>query len=148
MRNVKSDSSLLIRSLLLAAAVMVVLSGCASILGLVTYYDPTTYKNLTDLKPEVAALHDTLHQAPLDSANVASVRLKLAQMYEYEKGKGPRNTETARQLQFIRDMFEDHLSHGLLAGTASPTALKGYLGKMQKAFDKAIETERLKNKNK
>ena len=35
-------------------------------MGYVTYYDPTTYKNLTDLKPQMMALYDTFPRDPID----------------------------------------------------------------------------------
>jgi hypothetical protein len=46
--------------------------GCAPFLGLPTYFDPTTYKNLTDVRPEVAALYDTFANDPADSGRIAA----------------------------------------------------------------------------
>ena len=83
--------------------------GCAHLLGLATYYDPTTYKNLTDLKPEVIALYDTFDTDSIDMFKIAAIRLKLAQIYEYENGKGTKNAETTRQIKIIQ---EPHLLTG------------------------------------
>src|SRR5574341_45524 len=79
-----------------------VVLGCAQFWGFPAYYDPTTYKNLTDAKPEVAALYDTFANDPVDSTRVADVRLTLARIYEYEKGKGEKNAETTRQIEIIK----------------------------------------------
>ena len=86
-------------------AIIVILYGCAGILGGITYYDPTTYKNLTDLKPQVLALYNTFTGDPVDSDEIDVIRLKLAQVYEYEKGKGEKNAETIEQIQIIQEMF-------------------------------------------
>src|SRR6185369_10717773 len=84
-------------------------AGCNATFGKITYFDPTTYKNLTDLKPEVLMLYDTLVTDPVDKGKVSAVRLKLAQAYEYEKGKGDKNKETHEQIIKIRNMFERHV---------------------------------------
>jgi len=62
--------------------------GCAHLFGSITYYDPMTYKNLTDLKPEVTVLYETFASDSLNITKIANIRLKLAQIYEYERGKG------------------------------------------------------------
>jgi len=121
--------------------------GCAQFLGFPAYYDPTTYKNLTDVKPEVAALYDTFANDPVDSGRVAAVRLTLARIYEYEKGKGEKNTETTRQIEIIKDMFERHVEDRLKTGKWSATHLANNKDNIAEAFDAAIQTERLKNKN-
>jgi len=56
------------------------LSGCAHLSGRVTYYDPITYKSLTDLKPEVIVLYETFTSDSVDTGKIAAIRLKLAQM--------------------------------------------------------------------
>jgi hypothetical protein len=76
----------------------------------ITYYDTTTFKNLTELKPEVGMLYESFTQSSLDSLWLRSVRLKLRQMYEYEKGKGEKNTETIEQMKIITEMFERHVA--------------------------------------
>jgi hypothetical protein len=133
--------SLLLLCLALAHA------SCASLLGFPAYYDATTYKNLTDLKAESLLLYDTFVSDPLDEAKVASVRLKLAQAYEYEKGKGTNNTETRRQLEIIQQMFGRHVNDRLAGGKWTAAHLANQKTNLGEAFDIAIATERLKNKN-
>ena len=38
---------------------LLIFIGCARLFGFVSYYDPTTYKNLTELKPEVTKLYES-----------------------------------------------------------------------------------------
>ena len=66
---------------------------CAHWLGFPTYYDPTTYKNLTDLKPEVLFLYESFKSDPVKEERITKIRLKLAQVYEYEKGKGKKKKQ-------------------------------------------------------
>lgn len=122
-------------------------SSCASFLGFPSYYDPTTYKNLTDLKAETIFLYDTFATDSLDEAKVTAVRLKLAQAYEYEKGKGEKNKETREQLEIIQHMFGQHVSDRVKSGKWTPTHLGNQKTNLAEAFDIAIATERLKNKN-
>ena len=122
------------------------LSGCAH-LGFVAYYDSTTYKNLTDLKPEISMFYETFAGDSVDVDKLAKIRLRLAQMYEYEKGKGPKNSETTRQIQIIQEMFERHVNDRLNMGKWTPAHLNNQKQNIGEAFDIAIQTERLKNKN-
>lgn len=123
------------------------LSGCARLGGFVTYYDPTTYKNLTDLKPEVLALYETFTGDSINTKKIAAIRLKLAQIYEYEKGKGPKNIETTKQIKIIQEMLERHVKNRMKYGKWSETHLNNQKQNIAEAFDIAIQTERLKNKN-
>jgi hypothetical protein len=123
------------------------LSGCAYLFGFITYYDPTTYKNLTDLKPEVVALYNTFSTSTVDTNNIAAIRLKLAQMYEYENGKGTKNVETTKQIKIIQEMFDRHVNDRIKNGKWSEEHLNNNKQNIQDAFDLAIRTERLKNKN-
>jgi len=111
------------------------------------YYDATTYKNLTDLKAEALFLYDTFTSDPIDDTKIASVRLKLAQAYEYEKGKGANNTETRQQLEIIQQMFGRHVNNRLTHGKWTAAHLANQKTNLEEAFDIAIATERLKNKN-
>lgn len=52
---------------------------------------------------EVAQLYDSFGEEKLDPQKVAAIRLKMEQIYQYEKGKGPKNAETARQIQIIHE---------------------------------------------
>ena len=122
------------------------LSGCA-LFGFVTYYDPTTYKNLTDLKPEVIVLYETFTGDSVDTDKIAAIRLKLAQIYEYENGKGAKNIETTRQIKIIQEIFERHVNDRIKNGKWNETHLNNQKRNIAEAFDIAIQTERLKNKN-
>lgn len=124
-----------------------ILSGCAHQLGFVTYYDPVTYKNLTDLKPEILTLYDSFAADSLNSSQIAGLRLKLAQMYEYEYGKGRRNAETSEQIKIIQNLFEKHVDDRMKNGKWSATHLGNQKQNLAEAFDIAIQTERIKNKN-
>jgi len=123
------------------------LSACASFLGFPTYYDQTTYRNLTDLKPEILFLYDTFATDSIDEAKIAAARLKLAQVYEYEKGKGEKNRETREQLELLQQMFERHISDRVKGGKWTPAHVRNQKTNLAEAFDLAIATERAKNKN-
>ena len=121
------------------------LLGCSGLL--LHYYDPTTYKNLTDLKPKVSALYDSFTEVNIDRKAIGGIRLELAQVYEYVKGKGESNQETTNQITIIRDMFERHVQDRLKNGKWSEIDLENMKENIEEAFDIAISTERLKNKN-
>jgi len=122
-------------------------SSCASFLGFPSYYDATTFKSLTDLKAEILFLHDTFATDSLDEAEIMAIRLKLAQVYEYEKGKGEKNKETREQLEIIQQMFGRHIGDRVKNGKWSAVHLANQKTNLAEAFDIAISTERLKNKN-
>ena len=141
-QSLRKVRSLPISPLLALAAI---LSGCAA-LGL-SPYDPTTYRNLTGLKPKIAMLYETFTRDPVNEEKIGEARLELAQIYEYEKGKGESNKETARQVQLIREMFERQVENRLKQGKWSVTFMQNATENIQDAFDVAIRTERLKNKS-
>ncbi|MBI2632922.1 MAG: hypothetical protein HYW78_00840 [Parcubacteria group bacterium] len=127
--------------------ILIGIFGCVGWLGMITYYDPTTYKNLTDAKPEVIFLYETFTTDKFDTVRVQAIQLRLAQMYEYERGKGEQNKETTVQIEIIRDMFNRHIKNRKNSGkwdTIHCTIQQNMIGR---AFSIAIETERLKNKN-
>lgn len=140
-RDIKELCLVIILQILIA---LCFLAQCAS---LISYYDPTTYKNLTELKPEVAFLYETFTSDSIDMEKIDAIRLRLAQVYEYEKGKGPKNIETYEQIKIIQDMFERHVKERLEHGTWSNEHMENKKTIIQEAFDIAIQTERLKNKN-
>ena len=133
------------KSVLLFAALF--LSSCSFFKSGITYYDPTTYRNLTEIKPQVVLLYDSFSDEPIVEQEIKQVRLRIAQMLEYEKGKGPKNTETIEQIKLIRDMFEDDISHRRKNGVWNNSQQKNQIENISDAFDIAIATERLKNKN-
>jgi len=121
------------------------LVGCAA--SLLHYYDPTTYKNLTDLKPKVALLYETFEDEKIDLQAIRQIRLEMGQAYEYEKGKGEKNRETAKQLGLILEMFSRHIEERKKNGPWLEAQIQNRWENMEDAFDIAIATERLKNKN-
>lgn len=138
------------RVIIATCIVLVCASWCASCavsFGKITYFDPTTYKNLTDLKPEVLMLYDTFASDQVDTGKVSALRLKLAQAYEYEKGKGDKNKETYEQIAIIQNMFNRHVDERLRDGKWNEANLSNKKENIGDAFDIAIRTERLKNKN-
>ena len=142
--NHQSYHRLLISNLLLF---LLFLSGCAHLFSSISYYDPTTYKNLTDLKPAVLFLYDSFTEDAINIDKFNDIRLKMAQMYEYEKGKGETNQETIEQLKIIIEMFDDHVNQRLKSGNWNNAHLANQKENISEAFDIAIKTERLKNKN-
>jgi len=133
--------------LLIAIQISILITGCAQWFGFPAYFDATTYKNLTDLKPQIQMLYDTFTQNEIDEKRIESIRLKLAQMYEYEKGKGERNKETMLQIGIIQNMFERHIGDRIESGTWTELHAGNLKENISEAFDIAISTENLKNKN-
>ncbi len=131
---------------LLALLGTILVSSCSGLLSGISYYDLTTYKNLTDTKPEVLLLYESFTSNAIDSTELRAIRLKLAQIYEYEKGKGEKNQETIRQIQIIRDQFERNVAERLAGGSWSEAHMRNTAENMSDAFDIAIATEALKNK--
>ena len=129
------------------AIILINVLGCASWIGMMTYYDATTYKNLTDLKPEMIFLYETFVTDKFDTVKVQTIQLRLAQMYEYEHGKGEHNKETTAQIEIIRDMFDRHIKNRKNSGKWDAIHCKIQQNMIGKAFSIAIETEGLKNKN-
>jgi hypothetical protein len=125
------------------ALLLVFCVGCPTVL--ISHYDPTTYKNLTDLKPEVVALYQTFTGDEVDQDQIAAINLQFDRMYEYEKGKGQNNTETAKQVDIVRAMFRRHVQERLTTGKWSATDKDNKVVNIGEAFDIAIATERLKN---
>src|ERR1700690_2025633 len=87
------------RTLFLGWSVVVaVFVGCATI----SVYDPTSYKNATDLKAESLLLVQKAIEAPSDHlGEINRVGVELQQALEYEKGKGNLNSLTVRQWQLL-----------------------------------------------
>lgn len=116
----------------------------------ISYYDATTYKNLTDLKVETTLLvasFDTKTVAE-NEGKISDVTMKLLKAFEYEKGKGKPNSETMTQLEKIKGLFEQDVSDyrsGVKLGSKFFREAATVLGQ---AFDIAISTENLKNKDK
>ena len=125
------------------------LSSCSIPLS---YRDAATYKNLTDLKAEAMTLVESFDTKPVaqNEAAVESVRLEFRKALEYEKGKGKVNNDTVKQLDEIQKLLnadiKDYRENG--NATLGPKYFQEAARVLGQAFDKAIETENLKNKDK
>ena len=135
---------------LLMAWLVVAVSACFSVP--ISYYDATTYKNLTALKAESVLL---LEQFDIESIEVMAekidgVSLRLRQAYEYERGKGDPNSDTARQFRKIVELYEEDIATYRADGPGAlgPAYFSEAAAVLGQAFDIAIATENLKNSDK
>jgi hypothetical protein len=118
----------------------------------ISYRDAVTYKNLTDLKAESMMLVETFDTKPFagNEAAIENVTLEFRKALEYEKGKGKANNDTIEQLNKIQGLLNDDIKDYRENGNA--TLGRKYFQEaarvLGQAFDKAIETENLKNKDK
>ena len=148
-----SASRLRIGSLtqLIGSVALVLLAGACAFP--ISYYDVTTYKNLTDLKVETTILvasFDTKGVAE-NEGKISDVAMKLQKAYEYEKGKGNANSGTMSQLEKIKGMFENDIDDYRTKDpktTLGPKYFREAAAALGQAFDIAISTENLKNKDK
>ena len=131
-------------------AIVVVLPGCALFTS-VAYFDANTYQALTHAKPVVALLYESFENETVDMEQVAAFRMRMAQMLEYELGKGNSEAAQVKQIRKIQGMFERHVADRVgKDGRGKPWDVKYTQGKTQMilaAFDSAIRTEEAKNKN-
>ncbi len=133
----------------LALSAIVVLASCAVP---ISYYDVTTYRNLTDLKVETTTLvasFDTVDLAE-NEARIQMVHMNLLKAYEYEKGKGQNNSDTMKQFALILGLFEDDVADYRESAGASlgPAYFREAAVALGQAFDTAIVTENTKNHDK
>jgi len=124
------------------------LAGCATI----TVYDPTSYKNATDLKAESLLLvQKSTDTADKQTDEINKVQLELQQDFEYEKGKGNLNSLTVRQWQLLADP-NGNLLAGFLKKWKSQSAgfsqafVDGMSKNISDAFDEIIRLEQHKVK--
>ena len=106
--EIRSSSSarLLLRALLL----LLTLSACSSIP--ISYYDATTYTQLTALKAETTLLIESFDQKPFseNEDKIEKVTLNMRKAYEYEIGKGKPNSDTSRQFKKIISLFNEDIN--------------------------------------
>jgi len=125
------------------------LTGCAIP---ITYHDAATYKNLTDLKAEAVMLVETFDAKPFaaNEAAIADITLKFRKAYEYEKGKGIANNDTLKQFDEIWKLLNGDIADYRENGNATlgPKYFREAATVLGQAFDIAIATENLKNKDK
>ena len=137
---------ILVACLLLSSTCM---TGCAIP---ISYHDATTYKNLTDLKAETMMLFETFDTKPYSSneAAIIDLALKFRKAYEYEKGKGNANSKTMQQFEELQKLLNADVADYRSKGRAKlgPKYFQQAAVVLGHAFDIAIATENLKNKDK
>lgn len=151
-----------ITGLVLAAAI-----GLFAACTTVSFYDPVTYHNLTDLKGDMAVFFEdcTEQGASGETAfqRIDGFVISATQHQAYESGK-VKNDETAQQLETLVGMIskvkdrwrQNHLHDGACVASHAPPATAGgclspgyCAGKwpvLATALDIAIETEQLKHR--
>ena len=136
--------------ILIQALLFLGLSACAGVP--ISYYDATTYTQLTSLKAETTTLEDSFDTKPYseNQVKIEATTLSLKKAYEYEKGKGEPNGDTATQFTKISGLFMDDVKeykdNG--PGALGPKYFQQASVALGQAFDIAISTENLKNKDK
>ena len=136
--------------LVVAILATFLLAACSGIP--ISYYDSTTYTQLTGLKAETGSLIEVFDKKPAsqNEAKIEAVTLSLRKAYEYEKGKGLLNSNTTSQFDKLLKLFNDTVQE---ARDNVPGALgQKYFSEAAKvlgqAFDVVIATENSKNKDK
>ncbi len=124
--------------------------GCAGIP--ITYYDATTYAQLTSLKAETILLVESFDTKSIreNSDKIEKTTLNFRKAYEYELGKGKPNSDTTKQFKIVMTLFDNDVQDYRDEG---PNGLgRRYFREasvvLGQAFDIAIATENLKNKDK
>lgn len=118
----------------------------------ISYYDATTYAELTSLKAETTLLVATFDARPVaeNEARIETTTLHLHRAYEYEVGKGEPNGDTAKQFRKIKDLFtttvQEYRDNG--PGELGTHYFREAAIVLGQAFDIAIKTENLKNEDK
>jgi hypothetical protein len=132
------------------ALVLLTLAACSGIP--ISYYDSTTYSQLTSLKAETTTLVESFDTKAVseNQKKIEETTLNLKKAYEYEKGKGDPNSNTTKQFDKIMKLFMDDVKEYKEKG---PGALGSKYFReaarvLGQAFDIAISTENLKNKDK
>jgi hypothetical protein len=134
---------------LLAGLLAIAMAACAVP---ISYYDATTYTQLTSLKAETTALIETFDEKPFarNEDKIEATMLNLRKAHEYEKGKGSPNSDTARQFEKIAKLYSETIGeykqHGPKA--LGPKYFREAALVLGQAFDIAIATENSKNKDK
>jgi len=141
------------RYLFILVASMLITSICLTSCAIpIIYHDAATYKNLTDLKAEAVILVETFDTKPFSAneAAVADITLKFRKAYEYEKGKGIANNDTLKQFDEIWKLLNGDITDYRENGNATlgPKYFQEAARVLGQAFDIAIATENLKNKDK
>ena len=95
------------RALLALFALALAQTSCSDVP--LSYYDQATYAQLTSLKAEATALVESFDTKPVEAnePRIEATSLSLRKAVEYEKGKGPTNSDTASQVEKINQLFHD-----------------------------------------
>ena len=120
------------------------LQGCG-FFSAVSYYDPTTHRNLYELKIYTQFLYESFQEDSVDYWSVKNIKLKLIATLEYEKEKGEPNKKTAEQIQLILEEFDDAIVNRKEQGKWNETQKNNALNNINKLFDIAISSEIKKN---
>lgn len=135
------------RHILCLLALSLVPTSCSDIP--LSYYDPASYQQLTSLKAEATALVESFDTKPVEAnePRIEATTLNLRKAVEYEKGKGPTNSDTASQVEKINQLFHDDVKDYRENGptTLGPKFFREAAIVLGQAFDVAIATENLKN---
>lgn len=135
---------------IVAAISTIILTGCSPIR--ISYYDATTYTQLTSLKAETTSLIETFDQKPFlhNEIKIEVATLNLRKAHEYEKGKGAPNSDTANQFDKIVSLYTDDVTEYRVNGPGKlgPKYYQEAARVLGQAFDIAIATENAKNKDK
>jgi hypothetical protein len=85
-----------------------------------------------------------------NQSKIEDVTMLLRKAYEYEKGKGEPNSDTTKQFEKIISLFEDDIKEyrGNMPGELGEKYFNQAAIVLGQAFDIAISTENLKNKDK
>jgi hypothetical protein len=130
----------------------VVLTACSGIP--ISYYDATTYTQLTSLKAETSMLIESFDSLPAaqNEPKIEAVTLSLRKAFEYERGKGSSNRDTAQQFDKVFKLFNDTVAEARANPDSTKTLGPKYFREaavaLGQAFDIAIATENAKNKDK
>lgn len=118
----------------------------------ISYYDATTYMQLTSLKAETTMLVESFDIIPYaeNQKKIEETTLNLKKAYEYEKGKGNPNSDTTKQFDKIYALFMDDVKDykGNNPGELGKKYFQEAAKILGQAFDIAISTENMKNKDK
>ena len=135
---------------LAAGFMLMVLAACTGIP--ISYYDATTYNQLTSLKAETTLLIASFDTRPVadNEARIESTTLNLHKAYEYEKGKGSPNSDTALQFEKIMQLYDEDIQDYRESGPGELGAryFQEAATVLGQAFDIAIATENSKNRDK
>lgn len=135
-----------------ASLCFIILAACSGIP--ISYYDATTYTQLTALKAETSTLVEAFDSKPAtqNEVKIEALSLSLRKAYEYERGKGSPNSDTARQFDKIVKLFNETVAESRANPDSAKSLGQKYFREaaavLEQAFDIAIATENAKNKDK